>query len=178
LLYKNYPEDVVKSSNKAVKDSYLMLSGTSMAAAVVSGTTALMLEANPSLTPNAVKAILAYTAERMRAPGILEQGNGYLNAEGAVRLAYSFSHAFGAAVPGQQVIAAPAAILWGDSVIWNCTIGASGILTKTHSKWHSSFLDPSSVVDTSEDVLGRAEAGVVRGLRTGSSDSWYFPQSQ
>ena len=42
---------------------YLSLSGTSMAAPVVSGTVALMLQANPSLTPNAVKAILQYTAQ-------------------------------------------------------------------------------------------------------------------
>ena len=36
--------------------------GTSMAAPVVSGTVALMLQANPALTPNEVKAILQYTA--------------------------------------------------------------------------------------------------------------------
>ena len=42
---------------------YLSLSGTSQAAPVVAGTVALMLQANPSLTPNAVKAILQYTAE-------------------------------------------------------------------------------------------------------------------
>jgi hypothetical protein len=50
-----------------------------------------MLQANPSLTPNAVKAILAYTAERMTTPNVLEQGNGHLNAEGAVRLAFAIS---------------------------------------------------------------------------------------
>jgi serine protease AprX len=42
---------------------YLSLSGTSMSAPVVSGTVALMLQANPALTPNQVKAILQYTAE-------------------------------------------------------------------------------------------------------------------
>ena len=36
------------------------------AAPVVAGTVALMLQANPALTPNAVKAILQYTAEAVR----------------------------------------------------------------------------------------------------------------
>ena len=34
-----------------------------MAAPVVAGTVALMLQANPKLTPNLVKAILEYTAQ-------------------------------------------------------------------------------------------------------------------
>ena len=51
--------------------SHLRLSGTSMAAAVASGAVALVIEANraangypraPALTPNAVKALLQFTA--------------------------------------------------------------------------------------------------------------------
>src|SRR5262249_28479201 len=42
---------------------YMRLSGTSMAAPVVSGAVAMILSAVPGLTPNAVKSILMYTAE-------------------------------------------------------------------------------------------------------------------
>ena len=82
-----------------VGESYLRLSGTSMAAAVVSGTVALILEASrnasPSgtpLTPNAVKAILQFTALPVRDDqGVeydyLTQGTGSVNAAGAIELA-------------------------------------------------------------------------------------------
>jgi len=70
---------------------YLSLSGTSMATPVVAGTVALMLEANPRLTPNAVKAILQYTAESKPNQSVLAQGAGFLNARGAVRLARYFA---------------------------------------------------------------------------------------
>jgi len=70
---------------------YLSLSGTSMSAPVVSGTVALMLEANPKLTPNAVKAILQYTAQLKSSTSMLVQGAGMLNASGAVRLSKFFA---------------------------------------------------------------------------------------
>ncbi len=57
---------------------YLSLSGSSMATAFVSGTAALMLEANPALHPNLVKAILLLTASKMDDLHPLEQGNGFL----------------------------------------------------------------------------------------------------
>ena len=43
-------------------NAYLRLSGTSMATAVVSGGVALLLQANPSLTPKQVKIALQSSA--------------------------------------------------------------------------------------------------------------------
>src|SRR6185295_13836741 len=54
---------------------------------VVAGTAALLLQANPSLTPNMVKMILMYTTQPLAGYNMLEQGTGELNVEGAVRLA-------------------------------------------------------------------------------------------
>ena len=62
-----------------------------MAAPVVTGAIALMLQANAALTPNAVKAILEYTAEVRDGYDHLTQGAGFLNARGAVELARAFS---------------------------------------------------------------------------------------
>jgi len=93
LLYATLPSMLVSGSpqlNLAFKP-YMSLSGTSMAAPVVSGTVALMLEENPKLTPNAVKAILQYTAELRSSTSLLVQGAGMLNARGAVRLAKFFA---------------------------------------------------------------------------------------
>ena len=66
---------------------YLSLSGTSMAAPVVSATVALMLQANPALTPAAVKGILQASAEAHEGLSTLAQGAGFLDARAAVELA-------------------------------------------------------------------------------------------
>ena len=82
-----------------------------MAAPVVAGTVALMLQANPSLTPNAVKAILQYTAQQYPGYNALTQGAGFLNAVGAVRLARFYATATpGATVPVQK--------MWSKHIIW------------------------------------------------------------
>ncbi len=65
----------------------MTLSGTSMAAPVVAGAAALMLQANPSLTPNLVKMLLTTTAQPVAGYNNFEQGAGALNVDGAVRLA-------------------------------------------------------------------------------------------
>ena len=69
---------------------YLSLSGTSMARRWSAARVALMLQANPALTPNAVKAILQYTAQIYPGYDALTEGAGFLNAAGAVTLARYF----------------------------------------------------------------------------------------
>ena len=53
----------------APDEKYQMTSGTSFSAAYVSGLAALMLERNPALKPNEVRAILMTTARDLGAPG-------------------------------------------------------------------------------------------------------------
>src|SRR5262249_13829355 len=77
----------LKIGTSAATDQMMYLSGTSMATPVVAGAAAMMLEANPNLTPGMVKAILMYTAQTVRGFNNLEQGAGEVNAEGAVRIA-------------------------------------------------------------------------------------------
>ena len=90
-FYATRPQALVDGFVSGSDRAYLTLSGTSMAAPVVAGTVALMLQANPALTPNAVKAILQYTAEQRAGYNALTQGGGFLNTMGAVRLARFFA---------------------------------------------------------------------------------------
>jgi serine protease AprX len=108
---------------------YLSLSGTSMAAPVVTGTVALMLQANPTLTPNAVKAILQYTSQIYSAYDPLTQGAGFLNAKGAVELAQYLA-------PGSAV-SHPSAIDWGMRIIWGNQLFAGGRLSSDANAWLS-----------------------------------------
>ncbi len=63
---------------------YTTMSGTSMAAPHVAGVIALMLEANPGLSPDEVKAIIQDTASNMPGYEAWEAGAGYVNAYTAV----------------------------------------------------------------------------------------------
>jgi serine protease AprX len=117
---------------------YLSLSGTSMAAPVVSGAVALMMQANPSLTPNMVKAILQYTAQPYSGYDALTQGAGFLNARDAVQLAKFFR----TAKAGDRI---PIMKAWSKTIIWdNHRISGGFILPsanafKTSTVWGSMF---------------------------------------
>nr|WP_247520973.1 S8 family serine peptidase [Bradyrhizobium sp. 190] len=72
----------------APDEKYQITSGTSFSAAYVSGVAALLLERNPALKPNDVRAILAKTARDLGAPGRDDQfGAGQADAFAAVTAA-------------------------------------------------------------------------------------------
>jgi serine protease AprX len=106
---------------------YLSLSGTSAATPVVAGTAALMLQANPSLTPNAIKAILQYTAQTYKGYDELTQGAGFVNAKGAVELAAYLSATAAAAAPDSRD--------WSRSIIWGNQVVKGGDLTAAATAW-------------------------------------------
>jgi serine protease AprX len=106
---------------------YLSLSGTSMATPVVTGTVALMLQANPALTPNAVKAVLQFTAEAKASYDTLTQGAGFLNAQGAVELAHYL------AAPSTTTY--PSDTIWRRQFFWGNARASGGLLTATANAW-------------------------------------------
>ncbi len=62
-----------------VGDNLFKGSGTSQAAAVVSGTVALLLERRPDLSPDQVKALIAASADPLTGAGRQAQGSGRIN---------------------------------------------------------------------------------------------------
>jgi len=81
------PDDI-EGIEPAYIPFYTTLSGTSMAAPHVAGIVALMLEANPQLTPSQVKQIIMDTATDMPGYQTFEVGEGYVDAYASVDRAF------------------------------------------------------------------------------------------
>ncbi len=75
ILANEHPEAVYEKK-------YIEMSGTSMSTPVVTGAIALLLEANPELTPNQIKYLLTQSAQATASPG-----SAMINVEKAIELA-------------------------------------------------------------------------------------------
>ncbi len=78
-----FPERQVTATSALTAD-YYRLSGTSMAAPVVAGVVALMVERNPTLSPAQIKRRLKSTATSLMFGTTLDRGAGLVNAFAAV----------------------------------------------------------------------------------------------
>lgn len=127
LMYLTKASYLLKGSLPTANKPYLSLSGTSMASPVVAGTVALMLQANPKLTPNLVKAILQYTAQDYKYDS-LTQGAGFLNVKGAVDLARFLRNP----QAGQRYPSNPA---WSKTILWGNHKLTRGVIKPAGSAW-------------------------------------------
>jgi serine protease AprX len=161
LLYQSMPAYLLRGTVPKPYLPYLSLSGTSMAAPVVTGTVALMLQANPTLTPNAVKAILQYTAQVYPGYDALTQGAGFLNARGAVELARFLA--------APSTTAAPSTVGWSRQIIWGNHRAAGGSLALEGSAWSSSVVWGDTTTSGGLDVVWGA---ICTGGCDGSDAVW------
>jgi serine protease AprX len=150
-LFSSHPGARLWGTIDTATPPYLSLSGTSMAAPVVAGTVALMLQANPKLTPNLVKAILQYTAEHRVKYDDLTQGAGFLNARGAVQLARSFGRDRPPATIAKDPTPWNAHINWGNRRI------GGGLLKQDANAWRTDVTwGASSTGEGAQIVWGTA----------------------
>jgi serine protease AprX len=128
LMYLTKAAFLLNGTQLLGSKPYLSLSGTSMATPVVAGTVALMLQANPKLTPNLVKAVLQYTSQRYSGYNALTQGSGFINTKGAVDLARFFK----TATPGQHF---PQSKTWSADVLWGNHRIHGGVIKPNATAW-------------------------------------------
>ncbi len=139
---------------------YFMMSGTSQATAVTSGVVALMIQANPSLTPDDVKCqLMASARPAVNADGtalaysIFQQGAGLINATdaiannktGCVNIGMDINkdiagteHYYGRAMrdeDGNYYISGLDGFLWNGGFLWN-----EGFLWSDGFLWNGGFL--------------------------------------
>lgn len=104
---------------------YTTMSGTSMAAPHVAGIVALMLDANPTLSPLEVKQMIEQTATNMPGYELWETGSGYVNAYAAVDAAFTNRS-------------------YGSTLNMNRTFNAEAKMTKNTQPFTINY-DPSSL---------------------------------
>ena len=106
---------------------YESLTGTSMATPLVSGAIALMLQANPNLTPNLIKGILEYTAISKPGVSALRQGAGFMNVSHAVAMAK-----LAGATTSTRVAIPPT---WSRHVLWGNHLVSGGVINPNANAW-------------------------------------------
>src|SRR5262249_37679440 len=155
-IYINKPLYLISGSLALAIKPYLALSGTSMAAPAVSGTVALMLQANPNLTPNLIKAILQYTAQAYPGYSRLRQGAGFLNTLGAVKLAKFYA----TAKPGDVM---PTQSIWSRQIIWGNHLLSGGHIDPAANAW------ATNIVWGMAKTLGSTGDNIVWGMGGGDN---------
>jgi serine protease AprX len=151
VFYATHPAARLWGTVDTATEPYLSLSGTSMAAPVVTGTVALMIQANPLLTPNLVKAILQYTAEHKKTYDDLTQGAGFLNARGAVQLARDFAP--GTSAPADGTVEGGDPVTWNRHINWGNYRVGGGMIEAHANAWGTNVTWGTESTDEGDTVV-------------------------
>jgi serine protease AprX len=153
---------------------YFVLNGTSMAAAVVSGAVADLLQAVPSLTPDQVKMLLMQTASKTFPTvstvtdsntgltytsyyDVFSVGAGYLDVAAALKAVSQLPAGLTAISPtavydsstGSVSLSFDATSVFSDKAMWG-----AGTVDSTKAMWGASGVWGSSVVDSNKAMWG------------------------
>jgi len=137
-------------------------SGTSQAAAVVSGAVALLEQENPSITPDQVKAALMATARPLAGVDPLAQGAGEVDVNGAAALVRAFSGRIG---PAQAAMLAMAVQNYPT---------ATGLGSLEAARGGSNLVDPDNrvVLQGEVDVQGQPWNPAVWSAASAAGTAW------
>ncbi len=119
---------LVDTSHPDYTVRYHCISGTSMATPFVAGTTTLLLEANPELSPDQIESILMESATPMPAFGYHAVGGGYINVLAAVDLA--------SRTTGNRQAFLSGVTAWSSQGKWN-SVADSDSLLAYNGNWSS-----------------------------------------
>jgi serine protease AprX len=166
-LSANYPDNQIERSEyeyrlldqKKVSRDYFRLSGTSMSAPVVAAAAALMLQKEPNLTPDTVKARLMISADKWGMPdGGTDPctfGAGYLNIASALQSkvvagGYALSPTLSQDEFGNVFI--NTGDIWGTRGIWDADVSDLRAIWGRLTIWNSS----TNLLSDSRAIWGRS----------------------
>jgi serine protease AprX len=174
-LFEHFPELQIATGPDGIPH-YLVLSGTSMAAPLVAGTAALMLEGNPRLSAGTIRAILEFTAQHLPNTSLLAQGAGQLNALGAVRLSGLIKPRVdvgGIWLKSQRGVPQSYDMLFGEPVSWAKNIvWGDGVLLGDSAYLHLAAWNDNIVwgQDLDNIVWGQCDGGECTNIVWGQCD--------
>jgi serine protease AprX len=146
-VYKSWY--IARATGNARSNQYYILSGTSMASPVVAGAAALLLQQNPNLTPDTIKARLMVSADKWTNPDgstdPFTYGAGYLNIPNALNSTvtvkgYAVSPTLTVNTNGTLVVATSGPY-WTKGSLWG-----SGI-SNLSTLWGSAFNSPTGLAN-------------------------------